>query len=205
MRISFFVVVTFLFLGANAASVAPSQITSIAAEPAATELRRPMDGKGAWGMMGLALDARFESQIDQTSRTVTAPSYSIGWGYQHFLGVLEYSTREESRVGNSTFSTQSANETAMLWGQYYTDDEWKFRPFFGVGLGGYRETMNLKLYNDSVDEKGRWDEIYGAAFGFRWAAWSPVWLTLEGRVLFSRDLDPSPMMSGLFKIGFVLE
>lgn len=164
-----------------------------------------MEERRYWAMMGAALDFRIERDQEQNTDLTQAPSFSAGVGYQHFLGVLEYSTLDEDKNGNKTLNTKRSSENAILWGQYYTDDEWKFRPFFGLGVGARRDRVVTNFYDQQSEDTGKWSEIFGGAFGFRWAAFAPIWLTIEGRVLFSRDFDPSPALGGLFKIGFVLE
>lgn len=190
---------------ASAQSPTPTIPTVVETDVVTKKKNFVLEQRNFWGMMGAGLDFRVERDQDLNTDMSQAPAFSLGLGYKHFLGAFEYTSSEGSRDGNETLNVRRSSESAMLWGQYYTDDEWKFRPFFGVGLGARRERATSSIYNVQSEDRGKWGDMFGGAFGFRWAAFTPLWLTLEGRVLFSRDFDPNPTLGGLFKVGFVLE
>lgn len=202
MKIHIFFATLLLPLLVGAQSPSPENLQS-ATKPAARKF--VLEERGYWGMMGLAVDARIQRDQDQNTDTIQAPSFSVGVGYKSALGILEYVTFDQARQGNEALNVRRSSESAMIWGQYFTDDEWLFRPYFGIGLGGFRQAAVTEFLSEKREDRGLWNEIYGGAFGFRWASFSPVWLTLEGRVLFSREIDPSPTLGALLKIGFVLE
>lgn len=197
MRIFLFLVLLALPL------VSSAELTSTAPAPAKnTWAARAHD---YFGLMSLGLDLRMERDQEQGTQVRSSPSISLGLGYKHYLGLIEYSQSQDNTGGNATLDVSHSSETAMLWGQLHTEDEWKFRPFFGFGLGAYRESATSEFYQQSQTDQGAWRDIYGAAFGFRWAGYSPFWLSIEGRVLINQNFDPNPTVAGLVRIGFVLE
>ncbi len=155
-------------------------------------------------MMGYGVDARAERDQQQSVLPRYWNSIILGAGHKPWLGLFEYSTFSENS-GNETLSVSRKTETALLWVQWHTEDEWDFRPFVGLGLGGYREVTDSTFYTDTRVDQGAWTDHVAGTMGLRWARLSPVWLSIEGRVHSNKYLDPSPMLSALLRIGFVIE
>lgn len=155
-------------------------------------------------MMGYGLDARAER--DQNQNTLARGWHSVifGAGYKPWMLSFEYSTFSESS-GNDTLSVARKTETALLWFHMHTQDEWAFRPYIGVGLGGYREGTDSTFYMENREDQSAWTEHVAGSMGLRWAQVAPLWVSLEGRIHSNRYLDPSPMLSALLRIGFVIE
>ena len=158
-----------------------------------------------FGVMTLGLDARNERGQDQDSVIRQSPSISMGLGQKPFLGLLEYTRYEDGQGGNQTLSVRRQAETAMAWFQWHADEAWAFRPFIGLGLGAHREAAETRLYNALRRDEGAWNEAGAGSFGLRLAAFSPVWLSLEGRLLFTSEMDPNPTVGGVLRFGFVME
>lgn len=155
-------------------------------------------------MMGYGFDARAER--DQNQNTLARGWHSVvfGAGYKPWMLSFEYSTFTESS-GNETLSVSRKTETALLWFQWHTTDDWYFKPYIGMGLGGYREGTDSTFYSDIRADQSAWTDHLSGALGLRWAQVTPMWVSLEGRIHSNRYLDPSPMLSALLRIGFVIE
>jgi hypothetical protein len=156
-------------------------------------------------MMGLGLDMRAVRDQGTDYQSQTSPSIAFGAGYRQWLGMLEYSRYQGPSNGNGALNITGSNETAMLWGQWYAREKWSLRPFVGVGVGAYHEMATTSLYSESRTDVSDWREMFGGAVGLRLVNVSPLWLSLEGRVLFSPNLDPNPMFAGMLRIGFTLD
>lgn len=155
-------------------------------------------------MMGYGLDARAERDQEQSVLPRYWHSIVLGAGYKPWMGLFEYSTFNEAS-GNDTLSVTRKTETALLWLQWHTEDAWAFRPYIGLGLGGYREVTDSTFYADTRTDQSEWAEHIAGAIGLRWATVSPMWLSIEGRLHSNKYLDPSPMLGLLLRIGLVLE
>lgn len=155
-------------------------------------------------VMGYGLDARAERDQGQNTLTRGWHSLMFGAGLDSWLGIFEYSTFTEAS-GNSTLNVSRKSETALIWAQFHAKDMGLFDPYIGIGLGGYRDSTESTLYEQVRQDQSAWTEHVGAALGVRWSAISPIWVSLEGRIHSNRYLDPSPMLSALLRVGFVLE
>lgn len=155
-------------------------------------------------VMGYGLDARAERDQGQNTLTRSWHSLMFGAGLDNWLGIFEYSTFTEAS-GNSTLSVSRKSETALIWAQFHAKDMGLFDPYIGIGFGGYRDSTESTLYEQVRQDQSAWTEHVGAALGVRWSAISPIWVSIEGRIHSNKYLDPSPMLSALLRIGFVLE
>ena len=155
-------------------------------------------------MMGYGMDARAERDQNQNVLPRAWHSIMLGAGYKPWMGLFEYAAFNESS-GNETLSVARKTETALLWVHWQSEDAWQLRPYVGLGLGVYRESTDSTFYADTRTDQSSWTEHVAGAIGIRWAQVTPVWFSLEGRVHSNKYLDPSPMLSGLFRIGIVLE
>ena len=159
--------------------------------------------QGFTAMMGYGAEARAERTQDQNIAARGWQSIILGAGVKPWLGLFEYSAFSE-RSGNDTLAVLRKSETALLWVQWHTEDEWTFRPYIGLGLGGARDVTDSTFYSTTRVDQSAWTEHVSAAIGLRWAGASPVWVSLEGRIHSNKYLDPSPMLSALLRIGFVV-
>lgn len=193
-----FLAVFLVSLSLSAAAAGLSSIPLDKISPAKGERR-------VFAVMTLGLDVRGELDEEQNSVFRQKPAMAMGLGYASWLGLLEYGQLTGDPVGNSALSLRKISEDVMLWGQWIAEENWTFKPFFGFGLGAQRESAETKLYQSIRRDDGVWRELYGAAFGIRLADLSPLWISLEGRVLYGQGLEPSPTVGGMLRFGFVLE
>lgn len=156
------------------------------------------------GHVALGMDMRGERNQDQSTLPRTWPTLSLGVGLRPWTGVLEYASFTENS-GNSALNVQRKVETLLIWGQWSAEETWALEPYMAVGLGGYRSSAELALYSQKVTPQSRWIEHAAAALGFRLVNVSPILLAVEGRIHMNRELDPSPTLSGMLKLGFIIE
>lgn len=155
-------------------------------------------------LVALGVDMRAERDQQQSTTPRSWPSLTLGVGLKPWMGLLEYSSFTE-RSGNNALNVQRKVETVLLWGQWSAEENWSLQPYMALGFGGYRTSAELTLYSNKGGSQGRWIEHGAAALGIRFSRLSPIFLAAEGRVHMNRELDPNPTLSGMLKVGFVLE
>lgn len=155
-------------------------------------------------MMSLGIDYRSERDQEQSLSARSWPTLAMGFGLKPWMGILEYGNYNESS-GNSTLNVTRKVETVLFWAQWTSADLWRLQPYVALGLGGYRSSGELNLYGENVATKSNWIEHGAGAIGVRWAKMNPVFFAAEGRVHLNREMDPNPAVSGMFKLGFILE
>lgn len=156
------------------------------------------------GLVSVGLDMRGERDQNQSTTPRSWPTLTIGAGLKPWMALLEYASFSENS-GNNALNVQRKVETLLLWGQWSTDEAWVVQPYMAVGFGGYRTSAEMTLYTQKTASQGKWIEHGAGALGLRFSKLSPFLLAVEGRVHMNRELDPSPTLSGMLKMGFILE
>lgn len=189
----------------SAPSVPPVPTKAASALPATARRPAPEAKRDFTALVSLGLDLRGERDQQQSTIPRSWPTLTLGLGLKPWLALLEYASFSENS-GNNALNVQRKVETLMLWGQWAPDEEdWIVQPYMGVGFGGYRTSADMTLYSERASAQGKWIENGAAALGLRLAKLSPFLLAVEGRVHMNRELDPSPTLSGMIKLGFILE
>lgn len=155
-------------------------------------------------LVSLGLDMRGERDQAQSTIPRSWPTLTLGVGMKPWMALLEYASFSENS-GNNALNVQRKVETLLLWGHWSPDEDWIVQPYMGIGFGGYRTSAEMTLYSQRQGAQGKWIEHGAGALGLRLAKLSPFLLAVEGRVHMNRELDPSPTLSGMLKIGFILE
>lgn len=190
-----------------------SKARKIEARPAATAVTLPASKMEAprfapirefTATVSLGLDMRGERDQKQSTVPRAWPTLSLGVGVKPWLALLEYASFSENS-GNNALNVQRKVESLLLWGQWAPDENWVVQPYFGLGFGGYRTSAELTLYSEKNSTQGKWIEHGAGALGLRLMKLSPFLVAVEGRVHMNRELDPSPTLSGMLKLGFILE
>lgn len=156
------------------------------------------------GMVSVGLDMRGERDQKQSTTPRSWPTLTIGAGLKPWMALFEYASFTENS-GNNALNVERKVETVLVWGQWSTDEAWVVQPYMAVGIGGYRTSAEMTLYSQKTASQGKWIEHGAGALGLRLSRLSPFLLAVEGRVHMNRELDPSPTISGMLKMGFILE
>lgn len=186
--------------------IAATSVTESAPDvaKAPTERRAAAPQRDFTALVSVGLDMRGERDQQQSTIPRSWPTLTLGLGVKPWMGLLEYASFSENS-GNNALNVQRKVETLLLWGHWAPDEEWVVQPYMGIGFGGYRTSAEMTLYSERTGSQGKWIEHGAGALGLRLAQLSPFLLAVEGRVHMNRELDPSPTLSGMLKIGFILE
>lgn len=150
-------------------------------------------------LLAMGSEFRQEKDIDSNLATRSLTNYMVGAGYRSWIGFLERASFQEIS-GNPTLNVKRSMEDIMLWGQYRALS-WNYLvPFFGAGVGYYKEKVDTTLMGTTTGNESKNKFLTGGSFGLSLDI--PVaWLSVEGRLLFGDELDRQPTVGALLRAG----
>ncbi|MBX2994388.1 MAG: outer membrane beta-barrel protein [Bdellovibrionaceae bacterium] len=206
MKLAFFAFVFVLCSFAQAGGVksAPTRKAAVGR----SDLQRPKVGskaefsrKGAVFMLGY--DVRFERNQEQEIRQRPMMNIAGGMEWSPWMGLLEYTSFKEATADGSV-SIDRKVETLYAWAYWQPTEFNLITPFLGGGVGAMKTQVTTNLGGASDEDSSPWQMGLGASLGVRFWPRSHLWLSAEGRVYKSQQLDPDPMLGGLVRLGFVI-
>ncbi|PWU19401.1 MAG: hypothetical protein C5B49_05835 [Bdellovibrio sp.] len=187
----------FFVVSLNTLAPSPARAAEAVSQPLAED---PKD-EFRWAF-SLAADVRWERISDQSVEPRALPSVALGWGVRPWLFLGEYSYDEAESEGSAILNIRRRSRSILFWGQYQVWELRRLTPFFSGGLGARQEKVDSVLYSESRTDEGRWLDQYGVGLGLRFSGLDPLWLSLEGRVLFCGDFEPNPQFGTYLRLGF---
>lgn len=146
------------------------------------------------------LESRTENVSGISSQNKKLNGFFVSTGKGAWFGTLERAQVSEES-GNSTLHVSRQYEQWFFGGQMRTRPVFKYlRPFFSAGFGWTQESIDSYLYDSKESDQS---QLYKAGYGGTGIMLEVPWFTvaLEARLLFSEKLDPSPLLSGVGRIG----
>jgi opacity protein-like surface antigen len=155
------------------------------------------------GVFMLGYDVRFERNQEQQTKDRSMLNYAGGIEWSPWIALLEYASFKEGTADGSV-SVDRKVDTLFAWAYWQPTDLDLVAPFLGGGLGMIKTSVETGLASDSQTDQSPWQTGVGASFGIRFWPRSHVWLSAEGRLYKSPQLDPDPTLGGLIRLGFVI-
>lgn len=151
----------------------------------------------------LSYDTRFERNEEQATAARSVLNYALGYEWTPWISMLEYATYKPSTSSVGSLRVTRQEETVLAWAYWQPRDFNLLTPYLGAGLGGIRNTVETSVGGFVDQDRSPWNMAAGAALGLRLYPRKNFWLSTEGRMLKSSQLDPDPMLGIMLRAGVV--
>jgi hypothetical protein len=143
---------------------------------------------------------RLERSANQRATDRDLQSIRIG-GYRGEWGLLlDYGAFLE-QTGGSYIAIDRRYQEALLWGHWRSAQFEIAQPYFGLGLGAYRESAQTHFAGEVESQYGSLRPLAGLGAGVRWVFWKFVLVETEMRFTFGDGFSPNPQIGGVVQAG----
>lgn len=184
MRFLLFFVVGLLFSGAVAQAAAPTSATP-----------------WHFDFFPWNSEIRYDRNASQQMQDRRLLNLALGAGKGPSTVIFEYSKFNE-KTGNSTLSVDRIHEEYLFWWKQNALEYEQVSLFASVGAGAYAEKVVTSLAGSgSTTDKGRLEVAGGLGAGLQTLVFRYVLVSLEGRLVAGKNLDPNPQPGAVLRVG----
>lgn len=157
----------------------------------------------AWRVHLFVLNAemRFERDSNQQILDRRPLNFAGGVSRGNSNYSMEYASFSE-KTGNATLSIDRGHQEFSFWWKENLIHFEMAELFLGAGVGAYQEKVTTRLIgNKDVTDSGDLQEMAGLSAGVQRKFAGYILVSLEGRALLGRNMDPNPQGSVVARLG----
>lgn len=177
------------------------------------KIPKPNDDVSSFQLYPLGMEMRYERASSQDFETRHFLNFAFAYQKNNLSALFEYSKFNDDS-GNTTSNIETSHQELILWGRWhFVTAKAESAPvqvslYGGLGIGAYQDQVKTTLMGQSQTDESGTKVLTGLSFGgdltCSLSKDFALLAALEGRTLFSGDFDPNPLVSGVARVGILL-